>query len=81
MLRLRARRPVGARWLLAFVSATLLLLYVAFNEALRMVTERRMRYLIALWPLLALLAGAGLRQLARAQRRLVAAHAGTLADL
>ena len=73
VLRLRARRPVGARWLLAFVSATLLLLYVAFNEALRVVTERRMRYLIALWPLLALLAGTGLRQLAGAQRRLVAA--------
>ena len=30
-----------------------------------------MRYLIALWPLLALLAGCGLRQLAGAQRRLV----------
>ena len=73
VLRLRARRPVGARWLLAFVSATLLLLYVAFNEALRVVTERRMRYLVALWPLIALLAGCGLRQLARAQRRLAAA--------
>ncbi len=71
--QLRARRPVGARWLLAFVSATLLLLYVAFNEALRVVTERRMRYLIALWPLLALLAGTGLRQLADAHRRLAAA--------
>ena len=73
VLRLRARRPVGARWLLAFVSATLLLLYVAFNEALRVVTERRMRYLVALWPLIALLAGCGLRQLADAHRRLAAA--------
>ena len=72
-LRLRARRPVGAGWLLAFVSATLLLLYVAANEALRIVSERRMRYLIALWPLLALLAGAGLRQLAGAHRRLATA--------
>ncbi len=71
--QLRTRRPAGAGWLLAFVSATLLLLFMAANEALRVVSERRMRYLIALWPLLALLAGAGLRQLARAQRRLVAA--------
>ena len=71
--QLRARRPAGAGWLLAFVSATLLLLFLAANEALRTVSERRMRYLIALWPLLALLAGAGLRQLAGAQRRLVAA--------
>ena len=73
VLRLRARRPVGARWLLAFVSTTLLLLYVPFNEALRVVTEKRMRYLIALWPLLALLAGVGLRLLSGAHRRLAAA--------
>ena len=73
VLRLRARRPVGAGWLLAFVSATLLLLYLAANEALRIVSERRMRYLIALWPLLALLAGLGLRLLAGAHRRLAAA--------
>ena len=73
VLHLRARRPVGAGWLLAFVSATLLLLYVVANEALRIVSEQRMRYLIALWPLLALLAGAGLRRLAGAHRRLAAA--------
>ncbi len=73
VLRLRDRRPVGAGWLLAFVSATLLLLYVVSNEALRIVSEQRMRYLIALWPLLALLAGAGLRLLAGAHRRLAAA--------
>ena len=71
--QLRNRRPAGAGWLLAYVSATLLLLFLVANEALRIVSERRMRYLIALWPLLALLAGAGLRQLAGAQRRLVAA--------
>ena len=73
VLCLRARRPAGAGWLLAFVSATLLLLYVVSNEALRIVSERRMRYLIALWPLLALLAGASLRQLAGAHRRLATA--------
>ena len=70
--QLRARRPAGAGWLLTFVSVSLLLLIIATNEALRIVSERRMRYLIALWPLLALLAGAGLRQLAGAHRRLVA---------
>ena len=57
LLYLRARRQAGAGWLLAFVSATLLLLFVVANEALRVVSERRMRYLIALWPLLALLTG------------------------
>ena len=71
--QLSARRPAGAGWLLAFVSATLLLLFIAANEVLRIVSERRMRYLISLWPLLALLAGAGLRQLAGAHRRLAAA--------
>ena len=70
--QLRSRRPAGAGWLLAFVSVTLLLLIIAANEALRIVSERRMRYLIALWPLLALLTGVGLRQLAGAHRRLVA---------
>ena len=70
--QLRTRRPAGAGWLLTFVSVTLLLLIIAANEALRIVSERRMRYLIALWPLLALLTGIGLRQLAGMQRRLVA---------
>ncbi len=71
--QLRTRRPAGDGWLLTFVSVTLVLLIIAANEALRIVSERRIRYLIALWPLLALLAGVGLHQLARAQRRLVAA--------
>ncbi len=70
--QLRNRRPAGAGWLLTFVSVSLLLLIIAANEALRIVSERRMRYLIALWPLLALLTGVGLRQLAGAHRRLVA---------
>ncbi len=73
LLHLRARRKADAAWFLVFVSATLLLLFTAINEVLRVVTERRMRYLMALWPLIALLTGAGLRQLAGAQRRLAAA--------
>ena len=40
---------------------------------LRVVTERRMRYLMALWPPMALLAGAGLHRIAGGQRRLAAA--------
>ena len=81
VLRLRARRPVGARWLLAFVSVTLLLLIIGHaNEALRIVSERRMRYLIALWPLLALLAGCGLRQLGRRASSPGSGPAGNLAD-
>ena len=81
VLRLRARRPVGAGWLLAFVSATLLLLYVVSNEALRIVSERRMRYLIALWPLLALLAGAWPPAAGWRASSTGNSHAGTVADL
>ena len=70
--RLRIGRKEGAGWYLGVVSAMLLLLFIAANEVLRVVTERRMRYLITLWPPLALLAGAGLRHLAGSQRRLAA---------
>ena len=72
LLHLRTKRKADAFWLLVFVSATLLLLFTAINEALRVVTERRMRYLIALWPPIALLTGYGLRQMAGAHRRLAA---------
>ena len=70
--RLYIGRKEGAGWYLGVVSAMLLLLFIAANEVLRVVTERRMRYLITLWPPLALLAGAGLRHLAGSQRRLAA---------
>ena len=72
LLHLRAGRRTGAAWYLGVASAMLLLLFIAANELLRVVTERRMRYLITLWPPLALLAGAGLRHLADSQRRLAA---------
>ena len=72
LLHLRSKRKADAFWFLVFVSATLLLLFTAINEALRVVTERRMRYLIALWPPIALLTGYGLRQMAGAHRRLAA---------
>ena len=73
LLHLRARRRADAVWFLIFVTATLLLLFTAANEMLRVVTERRMRYLMALWPPIALLAGAGLHKLAGGQRHLAAA--------
>ena len=63
LLLQRARVVAGAVWYLVFVSVTLLLVYTIANEALKVVTERRMRYLMALWPPLALLAGYGLCRL------------------
>ena len=61
---LRARRRADATWLLVFVCLALLLLFIAANESLRLIEESRLRYLIALWPLLAVAGGAGLHQLA-----------------
>ena len=72
LLRRRAGRRASAAWYLGVVSASLLLLFIAANEVLKIVTVRRMRYLITLWPPLALLAGAGLQHLAGFQRRLAA---------
>ena len=71
-LRLRSGKSAGAGWFLVFVTGALLLLIVALNEVLRVIGTERLRYLIALWPLAALLAGAGLWQLAGKRRRLVA---------
>ena len=69
---LRARRRADATWLLVFVCLALLLLFTTANEILRLISHSRLRYLIALWPLVALLAGAGLHQLAGNRPRLVA---------
>ena len=71
-LRLRSGKIAGAGWYLFFVTGTLLLLIVALNEVLRVIGTERLRYLIVLWPLSALLVGAGLWQLAGKRRRLVA---------
>ena len=49
----------------------MLLLVLAINEVLRVMHVSRMRYLIALWPLSALLAAAALRPLVNRQRRLL----------
>ena len=50
LLHLRTGRRASTTWYLGVVSAMLLLLFIAANEVLRIVTERRMRYLITLWP-------------------------------
>ena len=68
--QLRAGRRPGAGWLLAFVSATLLLLMLSANAALGVVQVTRIRYLMPLWPLLALLLGAGLWRLSLRRARL-----------
>ncbi len=73
LLRLRSGHKVGVVWLLAFVSATLLVLLLGINELIRLVDDTRIRYLMPLWPPTALLAGAGLWRLAGKHRRLAAA--------
>ena len=69
--QLRARRRADAVWLLVFVCLALLLLFTVANELFSLITRSRLRYLIALWPLVALLAGAGLQQLTGNRPRLV----------
>ena len=80
-LRLRSGNRSTAGWFIVFVTGALLLLIVALNEVLRVIGTERLRYLIALWPLVALVAGAGLWQLAGKRRRLVVVLLGALADL
>ena len=72
LLRLRSGKRASATWPLVFTSAALLILVLAINEVLRVMHVSRMRYLIALWPLVALLAAAGLRPLVKRRRRLLA---------
>ena len=71
---LRKRAGIDARvvWLLVFASAALLTLVIVINELLKLIVDNRIRYLMPLWPMTALLVGAGLWRLARRHRRLVA---------
>ena len=70
---LRKRAGIDARvvWLLVFASATLLALVIAVNEVLRVVAATRIRYIMPLWPMTALLVGAGLWRTAPKFRLLV----------
>ena len=71
MLHLRATDKIPVVWLPVFVSAALLAVIIAINEVLQVIVANRIRYLMPLWPLTALLAGAGLRQVAQRQRQVV----------
>ena len=71
-LRLRGVSRVSSLWLLAFTSLSVLALMIAINALIQVLEVSRIRYLMPLWPLTALLAGAGLWRLARRYRRLVA---------
>ena len=57
--------------LVAWMSLAVLATVIAINEYLQVIVENRIRYLMPLWPLTALLAGAGLRQVAQRQRQVV----------
>ena len=70
--RLRRGKGVSAIWLLSFTSAALLAIVIVINEVFRVIVDNRIRYLMPLWPMMALLVGAGLWRLARRHRRLVA---------
>ncbi len=59
--RRRAGRRVDAGWLMTFLAGTTFLLMVAANGVVAVVTGSRIRYMISLLPVLALLAGEGLR--------------------
>ena len=72
VLRLRSGIRPGVIWLLTFVSATILILLLAINEVVGVVLDNRIRYLMPLWPLTALLVAAGLWRLANRHRRVVA---------
>ncbi len=72
LLHLRSGKRAGATWPLVFTSAALLILVLAINEVLRVMHVSRMRYLIALWPLTALLVAAALQPLVNRRRRLLA---------
>ena len=72
LLRKRAGIDTRVVWLLVFATATLLALVIAVNEVLRIMTASRIRYIMPLWPMTALLVGAGLWRLANRHRILAA---------
>ncbi len=67
--RHREGRSVDAVWLLTFLAGATFLLMVAANEVVQVITGSRLRYMMSLLPVLALLAGEALR-LVRMESRL-----------
>ena len=57
--------------LVAWMSLAVLAVMIVINTLIQMIEVSRIRYLMPLWPLTALLAGAGLRRLAQRQRQVV----------
>ncbi len=70
LLRRRAGNRSHAVWMLVITSATLLALVIFINEIISVIEETRIRYLMPLWPLCALLVGAALWYLAGRHRRI-----------
>ena len=54
---------VSPLWLLAFTSMSVLAVMIVINEFIQVIVANRIRYLMPLWPLTALLVGAGLWRL------------------
>ncbi len=70
--RLRRGKGVSAVRLLLFTSAVLLAMIIVIDEVFKVIVVNRIRYLIPLWPLAALLSAATLWRLSRKFRLLVA---------
>lgn len=67
--RPRPALPLRPAWYLAFIALVQFLLVLGVNHFVPVLMVTRLRYLLALWPPLALLTAAGIRQLARKQQR------------
>ena len=68
---IRSSRLPGPKLFLAFTALSLLALTLAANEVVRVLMSNRIRYLIILWPLTALLAGGALQRFSTRHRALV----------
>ncbi|MCE2489457.1 MAG: glycosyltransferase family 39 protein [Anaerolineae bacterium] len=60
--RLKAGQRAVAGWLLSFVAATTFLFIIAANEVVRVMEQKRIRYMMSLLPPIALLAGYNLHK-------------------
>ena len=69
--RYRQRKHISLAWFLTFTILTILLLMLTGNEILLVMRRYRLRYLMALWPMSALLVGWGVWRV-RGRWRLVA---------
>ena len=68
LLRLRNVVRISPLWLLAFTALSGLAVMIVTNEFIQVIVANRIRYLMPLWPLTALLVGAGLWRLVNRRR-------------